>query len=263
MTTILESIAQQKRQEIRQQKKKADIAYLLDKANILPPCHSLKASLSAIPYGIICEFKRKSPSKPTINLTAKVEDIIPSYTIHGAAGISVLTDMPYFGGYIHDLIEARLHTHLPILRKEFILNEFQILEARANGADAILLIAEILSSQQVHDLAHYAVSLGMEVIFEFHHHKNLKKYIPIIPIIGVNNRNLDTFITDIAYSIDIFPDLPEQSMKISESGLHTPEHVKRLQNVGYSGFLIGEAFMSDPNPGNTFKLFIDNLKQPS
>ena len=215
----------------------------------------LKPELS----GIIAEFKRRSPSQPTINIGADVEHITASYTSAGASALSVLTDVNFFGGSDVDLQKARAINQIPLLRKDFVIDPYQIIEAKSLGADAILLIAEILNKAQIDELSRVASEIGMEVLMEIHTADQIKKYHPRIRNIGVNNRNLKTFVTDIRYSMDIFAQLPGDTVKVSESGLYKAEQVVELIHVGYQGFLIGENFMKTNNPGASLSLFIEQI----
>ncbi len=209
--------------------------------------------------GIIAEFKRKSPSKPSINLYADVEEVSVSYMQAGASALSVLTDNHFFGGKSEDLTIARRYNFCPILRKDFIIDEYQIIEARSMGADAILLISEILSREEVKSLTTLAHSLNLEVLMEIHSEIQLDKYEGNIDLIGVNNRNLDTFVTDIQSSKNLFDKLPTEVTRISESGIHSAEAIHELKSIGYEGFLIGERFMATANPGEALQSFIQQI----
>ena len=210
--------------------------------------------------GIIAEFKRKSPSKPSINLYADVEEVSVSYMQAGASALSILTDTFFFGGKSEDLTTARRYNFCPILRKDFIIDEYQIIEARSIGADAILLISEILTKEEVKSLTALAHSLQMEVLMEVHSEIQLDKYEGNINLIGVNNRNLDTFVTDIQSSKDLYAKLPSEVTKISESGIHRVDDIHALKTIGYEGFLIGERFMATANPGEACQSFIKQIE---
>lgn len=211
--------------------------------------------------GIIAEFKRKSPSKPSINLYADVQDVTTAYISANASALSILTDNHFFGGQSEDLTIARRYNDSPILRKDFIVNEYQIIEAKSIGADAILLIAEILTAEEVKAFTTLAQQLRMEVLMEVHSEVQLDKYEGNINLIGINNRNLDTFVTDIQASKDLFSKLPQEVVKISESGIHHIDAVHELQSVGFDGFLIGEKFMATEDPGESCRTFIQNIKK--
>lgn len=211
--------------------------------------------------GIISEFKRRSPSKGVINATSKVEDVIRGYDRARCAGMSVLTDQGYFGGHVQDLVIARRNTTKPLLRKEFIIDEYQIIEAKAIGADLILLIAEVLSAAEVKNLAALAQSLGMEVLLEMHTQEQLPKVNYDLDIIGINNRNLKTFEVDLDASIQLFGQLGDGFVKISESGLSEIKSLEKLRQAGFQGFLIGENFMKTDDPGTACSVFIEQLNQ--
>lgn len=211
---------------------------------------SLSKSLSTNKPGIISEFKRRSPSKPIINTNAHVSEIVKDYNMYGAAGISVLTNEKFFGGNLQDLKKASEISQVPVLRKEFIIDVYQIAEAKLFGADAILLIAAILSRVEIDMFCYYAHELGLEVLLEIHNEDELSKISDKVDIIGVNNRNLKTFTTNIQYSLDIYDKLPTGKPKISESGLSNPNDIRKLIGCGYNGFLIGEHFMKQASPGH-------------
>ncbi len=215
------------------------------------PTLSLKASLlNPQKSGIIAEFKRHSPSKKDINITAKVADVTAGYTKAGVSGISCLTDTKFFKGTSEDLKVARLHNpQTPILRKEFIVDEYQLIEAKSIGADVILLIAECLDKKRLAELAKFAKSLDLEVLTEIHSAEQLPKLTADIDIVGVNNRNLKTFKVDIQHSKDLFHQIPNDFIKISESGISHPDTIVDLKEHGFQGFLIGENFMKTGNPG--------------
>ena len=220
---------------------------------------SLAKSINNTPCGIIAEFKRRSPSKPAINVNAVVNDIVQTYQENGAAGVSILTNTKYFGGLDQDISKARNLIKLPILRKEFIIDEYQILEAKYLGANAILLIASILSKSEIKRLTQYTHSLQLEVLLELHSTKELDKIDPQVNILGINNRDLTTFKTDYTHSIDIYPELPKEMVLISESGINQAHQMKELLECGYNGFLIGEYFMKTKAPGETLKELIKEV----
>ncbi len=213
-------------------------------------------------FGIITEFKKKSPSQSNINLEAKVEIVTEGYTQFGAAGLSVLTDQDFFGGHNHYLTVARNINQIPILRKDFIVSEYQVYEAKAIGADVILLIAECLTAQQVDKLSALAHELGMEVLLEVHTADQVSKRTKNVDILGINNRNLKTFETSIQTSIDIVKNLsiPSDVAIISESGIESPEAIHKLRKVGFDGFLIGTYFMRQESPEIAFKEFVESLQ---
>ncbi|MFV0531109.1 MAG: indole-3-glycerol phosphate synthase TrpC [Flavobacteriales bacterium] len=210
-------------------------------------------------HGIIAEFKRKSPSKGVINDFSKPEDVIPLYKEAGVAGVSILTDFNFFGGSVDDVLSVRPLVDIPILRKEFIVDEFQIIQAKAIGADAILLIAECLTKEEVAAFSKCAQSLYLEVLLEIHSEKMLDKINNHLNIIGVNNRNLKTFKVNITQSLELFSKIPIKFAKISESGVSDLSEIRTLQKVGFDGFLIGENFMKTQNPGEACINFIKNI----
>ncbi|MGB3464164.1 MAG: indole-3-glycerol phosphate synthase TrpC [Cyclobacteriaceae bacterium] len=211
--------------------------------------------------GIIAEIKRKSPSKGTINKSVDVEKISIGYMQAGSSGLSILTDKKYFGGTNEDLTKARNFNYCPILRKDFIVDEYQIVEAKSIGADTILLIAAALTPQQIKAFAGEARSLGMEVLLEVHNREELESSLcEEIDLLGVNNRDLKTFNTDIKVSKELASHIPDDFVKISESGISSPETIAELMDYGFEGFLIGENFMKTGNPGRSAGKFIDQLR---
>lgn len=259
---ILEEIVAAKKKELSMVKSSEKIKSFesainkTDYANV-----SLSQSILNKPCGIIAEFKRRSPSKPEISTKAVVEKIIPDYQNHGAAGISILTNEEYFGGKMDDILQARKLTKLPILRKEFIVEEYQILEAKYLGANAILLIASILSKSDIKRLTAYAQALELEVLLELHSTGEVDKIDPMVNVIGINNRDLTTFKTDYTHSIDIYPELPKEKVLISESGINQAHQMKELLECGFNGFLIGEHLMKTIAPGETLKALIKEVMQ--
>ena len=218
---------------------------------------SLSNNLIHSSTGIIAEHKRRSPSKGEINYVFSVEEVVQGYDNAGVCGISVLTDSTYFGGSLDDLIFARATTNLPLLRKEFIVDEFQIIEAKAYGADVILLIAAVLSANEIKILSELAQSLGMEVVLEVHNLEELQKSImPSLNMIGVNNRNLKTFEVGLNISKELASEIPNDFVKISESGISSIDAINELKSFGYKGFLIGENFMKTENAGKAAKEFL-------
>ncbi len=257
---ILNQIVRRKREEILQQKIKVSETDLTFHATFQRNCYSLSAFLtSPESSGIIAEFKRKSPSKPNIQRSADVLHITAAYANSGACALSVLTDADFFGGHQSDLSGIRQGISIPILRKDFIIDPYQIIEAKSLGADVILLIAEILHKQEIDAFSKLAEACGMEVLLEVHTKDQLKKYHPRIQHIGVNNRNLKTFTTDISSSVNMLPHLPSETTKVAESGLHDVRDVITLMKAGYQGFLIGECFMKTEDPGKTCADFIHQI----
>ncbi len=222
---------------------------------------SMKGSILKHPGGIIAEFKRRSPSKSVINHDLSVKEVVLGYEAAGASGISILTDGLYFGGSLEDLLFARASVALPLLRKDFIVNEYQIIEAKASGADVILLIAAVLSREQIQRFTECAKGLGLEVLLEVHSEAEYEtSVIPGLDLIGVNNRNLKTFRVDLDTSKTLAGKISPEFIKISESGIGSPEDILELRAYGYKGFLIGEQFMKTDNPGASAKEFINHLQ---
>lgn len=208
--------------------------------------------------GIIAEFKRQSPSKGIINDTSSVIDVTSEYAKYGASAISVLTDKAFFGGSLHDLLQARENA-IPILRKEFIIDEYQLIEAKAFGADIILLIAACLSPSEVKSLAGVAKNIGLNVLLEIHNEQELAHICEEVDVVGINNRNLKTFKVDISHSIDLCNKIPGDQLKISESGIDDVKTILLLKQNGFSGFLMGEKFMKETDPGKAFRDFVSEL----
>jgi indole-3-glycerol phosphate synthase len=222
---------------------------------------SMSRSLRESSHGIIAEFKRRSPSKCWIKRHARANEIAGAYSEVGAAAISILTNVDYFGGALADIVDARPHTvGTPLLRKEFIIDEYQLLQAASVGADAVLLIAAALKSpKRCRELAAFARSLGLEVLLEIHSASELDHVNDHVNMVGVNNRNLGTFHTDVENSYELARRLPAEIVKVSESGISKPETVRELRQAGFNGFLIGECFMSTPNPAETLRQFIKEV----
>ncbi len=260
--TILDQIIADKHKEVTLKKsliptRQLETSVLFDRV-----VYSLSQHLINSPTGIIAEHKRRSPSKAVINTSYTVEEVVKSYEIAGASGISVLTDGKYFGGSLDDLVLARASVSLPLLRKEFIIDPYQILEAKAYGADVILLIAAVLSRAEIKTLSEFAQQIGLEVLLEVHNEAELEKSLmPSLNMIGVNNRNLKTFEVNLDYSKTLADRIPDDFVKISESGISTTTAVKDLRNYGYKGFLIGENFMKSNDLGNSIKNFINQLAE--
>ncbi len=257
---ILDKILETKRLEVSEAKKHRSFERILAEAKAVDrPVHSLAEALKNSPTGIIAEFKRRSPSKGFIKEHADVQEIVGGYAASGAAAISVLTDRDYFAGSLDDLRQAREITDKPLLRKEFIVDPYQIAEARVAGADAILLIAAALSTEACAELAAFANSLSLEVLLELHGEHELGHIDGHVQVVGINNRDLTSFVTDTAVSLRMAPLLPQNVVRISESGISNTQTVKELQNFGFQGFLMGENFMKQPDPAQTLRSFIKEL----
>jgi indole-3-glycerol phosphate synthase len=210
--------------------------------------------------GIIAEFKRRSPSKGIINDKVQVEDVTTAYAAAGASAISVLTDTDFFMGEKADLLRARAVNQVPLLRKDFMIDEYQILEAKAWGADIILLIAAILTPAEIKHLSSFAKSLGLNVLLEVHNLEELQSSIaPDLTAIGVNNRNLADFTVSVQTSFDLYEHIPQEFLKISESAISNTETIKQLKAAGFNGFLIGENFMKEEDPGAAIREFVKGL----
>lgn len=259
--TILDTIIEQKHKEVALAKSITSISQLEKTKDFGRDIYSAREFVKrSDKSGIIAEFKRKSPSKGVINGIADVKEVASGYAAAGASCISVLTDSNFFGGKNEDLIAARSVVNIPILRKDFIIDEYQIVEAKAIGADMILLIAACLTAQQVKNLARFAKSLGLEILMEVHTLEELEKCCPELDLVGVNNRNLKDFVVDIQHSIDLYNHIPSDFLKISESGIDNPQSVITLKETGFDGFLMGEAFMKTANPAQACKEYIAQAK---
>ena len=259
---ILEEIIAYKKKDVNERKELYPVKLLEKSIHFRAPTISLKKYLlREDKYGIIAEIKRKSPSKGIINKYVSVERTSIGYMQAGASALSILTDEKYFGGSNDDLTIARKFNFCPILRKEFIVDEYQVLETRSIGADAILLIAAALKPQQIKTLSTQARALGLEVLMEVHNEAELEKNIhEKVDIIGVNNRDLKTFITDIETSVSLSEKIPTGYIKISESGIHDPDDILYLKRYGFHGFLMGELFMKHGRPEKACADFIARLK---
>ena len=259
---ILEKIVTDKHIEVELRKKLIPIEQLEQSVLFDKDPISLVQNLKSSTSGIIAEHKRRSPSKSIINQNLNVFDVAKGYENAGVCGMSVLTDGKYFGGSLDDLLTARASCKLPLLRKEFIIDPYQIIEAKAYGTNAILLIAAILSKEELKAYSELAQSLELEVLLEIHDEKELNKSLhQSVDMIGVNNRNLKTFEVSLETSKTLSALIPEDFVKVSESGISSIEAIKTLQPYGFKGFLIGEHFMKTDNAGESAKLFIDDLNK--
>lgn len=283
---ILSEITDHKRIEVELQKQAVSPEQLREQVRDLmenspAPRRSMKRALASSPAGIIAEFKRRSPSRGWIYETAKADEIPAAYEAAGASAISILTDAKFFGGSLRDIRTARPLVDIPILRKDFIIDEYQLLQARIAGADAVLLIAACLTQEECADLTARAHALGLEVLLEIHSPRELAYISKDVDMVGVNNRNLGTFVTDVENSFRIagqlrqtiadarnIPDAQGSSdtprnlpLLVSESGISHPETICRLRTAGFRGFLIGETFMKTPQPGDALKGFIQGIEE--
>ncbi|MGE5107980.1 MAG: indole-3-glycerol phosphate synthase TrpC [Sphingobacteriales bacterium] len=256
---ILDTIIAYKKVEVIKRKAVRPVAELENTSAFMRKTLSLKSSLlDDSKTGIIAEYKRKSPSKGIINDRANVIAVTTAYTKNGASGLSVLTDEKFFGGSTDDLMKARVN-QIPILRKDFIVEEYQILEAKAMGADVILLIAACLTTGEVKQLAAFAKSLDLEVLLELHAEEELEHICSDTEIVGINNRNLKTFEVDIERSLRMAEKIPANKIKVAESGISSAENINLFKEHGFRGFLIGENFMKEENPGEAFMEFANKL----
>ena len=259
---ILDEIILHKRAEVSERKKTAPLNLLEQAPHFSRPAISVKEFIRRKDKtGIIAEFKRKSPSKGIINARASVEDTTRGYVEAGASALSVLTDEKYFGGSNDDLLCARTSNDCPILRKDFTIDKYQIAEAKSIGADAILLIAAVLDPAEATRLADYAHQLGLEVLLEVHNEDELRANLGVgADLIGVNNRDLKTFSVSIDISRRLASLIPANVVKVSESGISSPETIADLRSYGYEGFLIGENFMKHPDPRAAATDFMKHLR---
>ena len=262
MADILEEIVAYKKNEVEQFKKELHQIYLEGRVEILKNAliPSMKNALMKSDTGIIAEFKRKSPSKGWINEAATADKVPISYQENGAAAISILTDSHFFGGsnvYVRTAIASKVR--IPVLYKNFIIDEYQIYQAKVCGASAILLIAACLTKEQCRQLIAKAHELELEVLLEMHNEEETE-YAELEPdMYGINNRNLDTFETDVNNSFQLIERLPAEGVKVSESGISDPDTIRQLRACGYKGFLIGETFMKEADPGLALKNFIAQI----
>jgi len=258
---ILDKIVRDKKLEVDKLNSNSSIKELESSSLFSRQCISLKDSILKSSGGIICEFKRRSPSNKNINYKSNISEVVKGYQKAGAAGLSILTNKQYFGGDIQDILEIRDISSIPILRKEFIISEYQIIEAKSIGSDAILLIASILSEEEIKNYSSLAKDIGLEVLLEIHHAVELEKISgENIDIIGVNNRDLDTLEIDLQNSVELYSRIPNSFVKISESGISKVESILKLREVGYQGFLIGENFMKTDDPFESAYNFIKEVE---
>lgn len=256
---ILDKIIEHKKEEVAFRKATIPVERLKESSFYHRPSLSLKSFLlDSSKTGIIAEFKRRSPSKGIIHPNPDIMQITRDYTSGGASALSVLTDEQFFGGMNQDLMKAR-ENNIPILRKEFIIDPYQIEEARSIGADAILLIAACLTPKQVKSLALYATALKLDILLELHEESELGHICEEVTIVGINNRNLKTFEVDIDQSIRMAAQIPSGKLLIAESGISSAEEIKYFKEKGFHGFLMGEYFMKQPDPGKAFHDFVNQL----
>ena len=260
MNTILSEIVNFKRKEVRERQNRNSITLVRQCIPYSTTTVSMrKRLLQNNESGIIAEFKQKSPSLGVINPNVSVAQVTSGYSLAGASALSVLTDNHFFGGSLNNFSIARQHNNCPMLQKDFFIDTYQIYEARALGADVILLIAAALTREEVKEFASLAASLGMESILEVHTADELAYLCPEVNMVGVNNRDLKTFITDLNRAEELSPLIPAEYVKIAESGIQNPEDILRLRNAGYNGFLIGGQFMSQADPALACADFISHI----
>lgn len=260
MKDILNDIIAHKKVEVEQAKKARPLSSLVRSVEEGTfEVKSLKETLVSSPTGIISEFKRRSPSKGWIRQTADAVTIAKGYQDNGASALSVLTDEKFFGGTRQDLHAAAQAISIPILRKDFIIDEYQLYEAKLSGAHAVLLIASALSPTRCKRLTEVARDLELEVLLELHDEREIAYITPLNTLIGINNRNLGSFHTDVRKSFDMTRRLPSDAVWVSESGISSPATVKELRDAGYKGFLIGERFMKEDDPGASLGRFMKSI----
>lgn len=252
---ILDKIIKRKREEIAESQSKISINQLKNSEFFGKPTFSLKETLKT-KSGIITEFKRQSPSKGIINNQVLPLDVVSQYEKYGASAISILTDKDFFGGSFDDILSVRRHINIPILRKDFMIDEYQFYEAKSIGADVILLIASCLSPSQVQEFTELAHSLNLEILLEIHSEEELLHINKNVDFVGINNRNLKDFKVDLQHSINLKNQLPKDIYSIAESGIYNEEDFLFLKEKGFDGFLMGEYFMKNENPGHKFEEFI-------
>ena len=262
MMNILDKIIADKKKEVTLKKSVVPTSQLERSVLFERTGISLAHMLRDSNTGIIAEHKRRSPSKQTINQNTNVAQVAKGYDKAGVCGMSILTDIKYFGGSLEDLLLARSAVDLPLLRKEFIIDEYQLLEAKAYGADVILLIAAILTRNEIKSLSEFAKGLGLNVLLEVHNQEEMEKSImPSLDMLGVNNRDLKTFKVNLETSKELSEKIPSEFVKVSESGISSIEAIMELKNYGYQGFLIGENFMKTKDPGQAAEEFIQKLSK--
>lgn len=255
---ILDKIIERKKQEIKDSKSKVSVEQLKDSEFFGRKTFSLKETLES-KSGIIAEFKRQSPSKGIINNQILPLEVASAYEKFGASGISILTDKDFFGGSFDDILSVRDHINIPILRKDFMVDDYQFYEAKSIGADVILLIAACLSPNQVSEFTELAHDLDLEILLEIHTVEELQHINKNIDFVGINNRNLKDFKVDLQHSVNLKNQLPENILSVAESGIYNEDDFKYLKEKGFNGFLMGEYFMKNENPGNKFSEFVSNV----
>jgi indole-3-glycerol phosphate synthase len=259
--SILNDIVAYKKSEVEKRKREVSQEELKKREFFSREIISLKQSLlDESRTGIIAEFKRRSPSKGIINDQADVANVTAAYVKAGASALSILTDEHFFGGHEADLVRARIHG-VPLLRKDFIIDPYQIMETRAFGADVVLLIASCLTVSMVKELAALAKNLELEVLLELHSEEELGHLCEEVDMVGINNRNLKTFEVNIERSLKMAEKIPVGKVTIAESGISKIENIRLFREHGFKGFLIGEYFMKEKDPGEAFREFVEKLNR--
>ena len=257
--TILDKIIERKKQEVADSKSEISVNQLKDSEFFGRQTFSLKETLKS-KSGIITEFKRQSPSKGIINDKVSPLEVVSQYEKYGASALSILTDKDFFGGSFEDILSVRNRINIPILRKDFMIDEYQFYEAKSIGADVILLIASCLSPTQVLEFTDLAHQLNLEVLLEIHSEEELVHINKNVDFVGINNRNLKDFKVDLQHSVNLKNQLPEDILSIAESGIYNEEDFRFLKEKGFDGFLMGEYFMKEDNPGKKLGQFISNVR---
>lgn len=263
MNSILDTIIESKKKEIAELKPLSSIERFRKEGFFWEIANRSLVDTLNFPgsSGIIAEFKRKSPSKGWFKpKELEVEKVVRTYNDAGAAGMSILTDEPFFGGDLDDLIQAKIISDIPVLRKDFIIDEWQIAEAKAFGADVILLIAACLSPAKLKQLATFAKTIGLEVLLEIHDATELDHICAEVDMVGINNRNLKTFEVDVNTSLELIRQIPADKPAVAESGIQDVETMVALREAGFKGFLVGERFMKEEDPAQAFRLFVEELR---
>ena len=262
MNNILENIVKERKRTIKKLKRIVSEGHWAMMPLFQKECFSLKtALLDKYNSGIIAEFKRASPSKGIINDEVDVLDVVLDYQLNGATGLSILTEPVFFEGNNDDILGVAKSLIIPVLRKDFMVDEYQLVETKALGADVVLLIAAILTKLETQRFSKLAHELGMEVLLEIHNEMELDWISGEIDIVGVNNRDLKTFTVDVNRSIELSEKIPGDKIKISESGIDDIATIRLLRQHGFNGFLIGERFMKEKDPGQAFKNFTEKLNE--
>lgn len=256
--SILDTIINRKKEEISFSKSRISLRELKDSEFFNREKISLKEGIKS-KSGIIAEFKRQSPSKGIINDKASPLEVVPAYEKFGASAVSILTDKDFFGGSSEDIVRVRNYINIPILRKDFMINDYQLYEAKSMGADVVLLIAACLSSQQVQEFTELSHELELEVLLEIHTEEELKHFNSKIDLVGINNRNLKDFKVDLQHSVQLKNQLPKNVLSVAESGIYSVKDFNYLKEKGFNGFLMGEYFMKNKNPAKVFEEFTLNI----